>query len=103
MELLIQESNEKPDRFIPNFEDSCTDTVYVEGRLIVMGCPCKRAEKVMAFIDDHLDQIAKYVTERLSDITDELETNLAKAKLLEASLRSRMIAKENAEKSDVPF
>lgn len=71
LEHLERMAKSKPERYTA--VDYSVATMTIHGEEWVMGCPCNGVRKWQEFLDQHADQAAKYLNERVKQLRAKAE------------------------------
>lgn len=63
LESLQKKAREQPNKYIEETMFDSIDSIFIDGKSIVVGCPCHEDIRYANWIDRHAIQLAKYLIE----------------------------------------
>lgn len=61
LESLIEKSNSDPDKYVAEWQYDHIDAAFIEGRQIVVDCPCKGYKRYCDWIEAWADELTAYL------------------------------------------
>ena len=92
LEKLQQDAEKEPTKYVEEAHYDTIDVLNIHGMTLIPDCPCGKAERYAAFLEDHAEEVAVFVASYLTDQRKEAEAIAAESKRLLDQLEAAQAA-----------